>query len=78
MNKMTITLLVNAIEIENADYAIKRQINIAMKIALPCLVFLMLLPKAKQSEAGINKIEIISIKFVNGVGFSNGWAAFVP
>ena len=27
MNKMTITLLVNAIEIENADYAIKRQIK---------------------------------------------------
>ena len=27
MNKMTITLFVNAIEIENADYAIKRQIK---------------------------------------------------
>lgn len=27
MNKMTITLFVNAIEIENADYAIKRQIR---------------------------------------------------
>ena len=27
MNKMTITLLVNAIEIDNADYTIKRQIK---------------------------------------------------
>lgn len=32
MNKMTITLFVNAIEIENADYAIKRQIRHMKKL----------------------------------------------
>ena len=55
-----------------------RHINIAIKIAMPCFLFFTALPKVKHNAAGINRMEIISIKLVKAFGFSNGCAELTP
>ena len=43
-------------------------------MALPCLWFLIIEPKAKGSDADISSIASTCKKSVSGVGFSKGWA----
>ena len=58
--------------------AITRQINIVVKIAMPCFLFFTALPNVKHNAAGISRIEIISMRLVNALGFSNGCAELTP
>ena len=58
--------------------AIISKVNIAINIALPCLLSFIFLPKVKQRAAGIKSIDNISNKFEKAVGFSKGWAEFTP
>ena len=57
---------------------ITSRMNMAAKMALPCLVFLTPIPKAKQQAAGISSRLVISMMLVKALGFSYGWAEFTP
>ena len=58
--------------------ATTRQRNIAIKIAIPCLLFFTAEPNVKHSAAGISRTEIISIRLVKALGFSKGCAELTP
>ena len=45
----------------------------AAKTAQPCPEEPVILPKVMVSAAGMRKINSISMKLLNGVGFSKGW-----